>query len=66
MKIYKITDDKIFFMMDSGAYGSIKKEDVDKLVVAKNSTSQSVDARRSLCIIELLNKQTYNSGGEDL
>lgn len=51
--------------MDSGAYGSIRKEDVDKLVVAKNLTSQSIDARRSTCIIESFNKQSYNSDGED-
>lgn len=65
MKIHKITEDKIFFTMDSGAYGSIRKEDVDKLVVAKNLTSQSIDARRSACIIESFNKQSYNSDGED-
>lgn len=65
MKIHKITEDKIFFTMDSGAYGSIKKEDVDKLVVAKNLTSQSIDARRSTCIIESFDKQSYNSDGED-
>ncbi len=65
MKIHKITEDKIFFMMDSGAYGSIKKDDVEKLVVAKDLTSQSVDARRPTCIIESFNKQSYNSDGED-
>ena len=52
-------------MMDSGAYGSIKKDDVEKLVVAKDLTSKSVDARRSTCIIESFNKQSYNSDGED-
>lgn len=65
MKIHKITEDKIFFMMDSGAYGSIRKDDVKKLVVAKDLTSQSVDARRSTCIIESLNKQFCNCDGEN-
>lgn len=65
MKIHKITEDKIFFLMDSGAYGSIRKDDVWKLTVAKDLTSQSVDARRSTCIIEALNKQSCNGDGEN-
>jgi hypothetical protein len=52
MKVHKITQDKIFFMMDSGAYGSIDKRDVAKLVTAASMPEQSIDSRREACIIQ--------------
>lgn len=58
MKIHKITEDRIFFLMDSGAYGSIKKSDANNFLVASNLPPMSIDSRREECIIStLLNTQ---------
>lgn len=56
MKIHKIDDDKIYFIMDSGAYGSILRDDANKLIIASNLDNVSVDVRRDPCIIDSLFK----------
>lgn len=52
MKVHKITRDRIFFEMDSGAYGSISREDIRKLRIATILPEGYVDARRSGCMVE--------------
>lgn len=53
MKIHKVTSDRIFFTTDSGAYGSVLKEDVSKLVKAIDLPEGKIDARTGTCMTEL-------------
>lgn len=53
MKIHKIDSKRIYFTMDSGAYGSISKEDVDKLKYAKDyQLTGKIDPRENTCLVE--------------
>lgn len=52
MKVHRVTSDRIFFIMDSGACGSILKEDVDKLVKAVDLPEGKIDARTGSCITD--------------
>lgn len=53
MKIYKITPDRIYFVMDSGAYGSIARKDIIKLRIANTAVEpMEIDGRRNGCIVE--------------
>ena len=52
MKIHKITSDRIFFMTDTGAYGSVLKSDIDKLVIATQLPDTKIDGRTGECIVE--------------
>lgn len=56
MKIHKIDNDRIYFLMDSGAYGSILRDDANKLMVAAGLDNTRVDVRRDPCIIDSLFK----------
>lgn len=53
MKIHKITPDRIYFVMDSGAYGSIARKDIIKLRIANTAVEpMEIDGRRGGCIVE--------------
>lgn len=52
MKVHKVTSDRIFFITDAGAYGSILKEDVGKLVEAIGLTEGKIDARTGSCMTD--------------
>lgn len=54
MKIHKTTSDRIYFQMDSGAYGSVAKEDVSKLVEAVDLPDGYIDGRAGGCMVELV------------
>lgn len=58
MKIHKITLDRIYFVMDSGAYGSIARKDVAKLRIANMAEEEmSIDGRRGECLVDEVMKQ---------
>ena len=52
MKIHNITKDRIHFIMDSGAYGSISKTDAVKFLYASNIPQAKLDSRSGECIID--------------
>lgn len=52
MKIHKVTSDRIFFITDTGAYGSVLKEDVSKLVKAVDLPEGKIDARTGSCMTD--------------
>lgn len=52
MKVHKITADRIFFVMDSGAYGSIAREDAVKLQIAAKLPEGFIDGRRGGCLVD--------------
>lgn len=53
MKIHRITPDRIYFVMDSGAYGSIARKDIIKLRIANTAVEpMEIDGRRGECIVE--------------
>lgn len=52
MKVHKVTKDRIFFAMDSGAYGSVSKTDVQKLVTALQLPEGNLDARTGACMVD--------------
>lgn len=54
MKIHKTTSDRIYFQMDSGAYGSVLKADVSKLVEAIDLPDGYIDGRTGECMVELI------------
>lgn len=56
MKVHKTTSDRIYFQMDSGAYGSVLKSDVSKLIKAIDLPDTKIDARIGECIVELSSK----------
>ena len=52
MKIHKITPDRIYFVMDSGAYGSIARKDIVKLRIANTAVEpMEIDGRRGGCLV---------------
>lgn len=53
MKIHKTTSDRVYFEMDSGAYGSIAKCDISKLVRAAELPETAIDGRTGNCLVEL-------------
>lgn len=56
MKIHKTDKERIYFIMDSGAYGSISLEDVRKLSRCRNYLqNEKVDPRTSDCLSEKAN-----------
>lgn len=52
MKIHKVSKDRIFFITDSSAYGSILKDDVKKLVTALDIPEGKIDARLGNCMTD--------------
>lgn len=53
MKIHKVDKERIYFTMDSGAYGSIKREDVGKLICCnKHLEKEKIDPRNGECLSE--------------
>jgi hypothetical protein len=60
MKIHKTTSDRIFFLTDTGAYGSVLKSDVNKLVEAIELPEGKIDARTGECMVELNRKTQSN------
>lgn len=53
MKIHKTDEKRIYFLMDSGAYGSISREDVVKLLRCRNHLwKEKVDPRTPECLSE--------------
>jgi hypothetical protein len=65
MKVHKTTSDRIYFQMDSGAYGSIAKTDVSKLVTAVDLPNGHIDARVGECMVELINANDTRSSDSD-
>ena len=56
MKIHKTDKERIYFIMDSGAYGSISREDVRKLSRCRNYLQdEKVDPRTGGCLSEKAN-----------
>lgn len=64
MKIHKVTADRIFFITDSGAYGSVLKEDVNKLVKAIDLPEGKIDARTGACMTDNPNTMPFVKGKE--
>lgn len=51
MKIHKIDEKRIYFIMDSGACGSISRKDIGKLVRCHNHLKEEkTDPRTSICL----------------
>lgn len=51
MKIHKVDKKRIYFIMDSGACGSIKREDIIKLIRCRNFLeNEKVDSRNAECL----------------
>lgn len=69
MKIHKTDKERIYFIMDSGACGSIKREEVVKLMRCKNYLEQDkIDPRSDKCLSEKadelrLEEMKYYLGG---
>ncbi|QGH45260.1 ribonucleotide reductase of class III [Bacteriophage Eos] len=58
MKVHKIDKKRIYFTMDSGAYGSISKGDVKKLQFLINYEIEGkIDPRQGECIAEQAKNQ---------
>lgn len=66
MKIHKTTSDRIYFQTDSGAYGSILKTDVSKLVEAVDLPDGHIDARTGSCLVELSREVDYENKTRNL
>lgn len=57
MKIHKTDEKRIYFQMDSGAYGSISREDVKKLTRCRSYLqNEKIDPRTGGCLSEKANK----------
>lgn len=54
MKIHKTDKERIYFTMDSGAYGSIKREDIRRLFLVNTwlEEKNQVDPRNKHCLSE--------------
>lgn len=54
MKIHKTDKERIYFIMDSGACGSIKREDIRKLCLVNTwlEEKNQVDPRTKHCLSE--------------
>lgn len=57
MKIHKTDEKRIYFIMDSGASGSIAREDVVKLLRCRNHLwVEKIDPRTDECLSEKANQ----------
>ena len=67
MKVHKITRQRIYFQMDSGAYGSISREDIKKLRIAATITEEmQIDGRRGDCIVDdIINRHKEATNGSN-
>lgn len=53
MRIHKVDKDRIYFVMDSGAYGSILREDIPKLCLVNTwMDKEKIDPRSGICLSE--------------
>lgn len=53
MKIHKTDKERIYFIMDSGACGSIRREDIRKLSLVNTWLEENqVDPRIGICLSE--------------
>ncbi|AJA41599.1 hypothetical protein DT57C_000079 [Escherichia phage DT57C] len=53
MRIHKVDKDRIYFVMDSGAYGSILREDVTKFCLVNTwMDKEKIDPRSGICLSE--------------
>lgn len=59
MKVHKTTSDRIFFITDTGAYGSILKSDVQILVDAIDIPEIKLDAREGKCAVSLYKENQF-------
>ncbi|ULG02090.1 MAG: hypothetical protein [Enterobacteria phage RP5] len=53
MRVHKVDKERIYFIMDSGAYGSILCEDITKLCLVNTWIGEGkIDPRAGLCLSE--------------
>lgn len=53
MRVHKVDKERIYFIMDSGAYGSILRVDITKLCLVNNWMDEGkIDPRVGLCLSE--------------
>lgn len=53
MRVHKVDKERIYFIMDSGAYGSILREDITKLCLVNTWIGKGkIDPRMGLCLSE--------------
>lgn len=51
MRVHKVDKERIYFIMDSGAYGSILREDITKLCLVNTWMDEGkIDPRVGLCL----------------